>query len=437
MAMTWSARHVAGAGVAVGALLLLGAASMPAAAPVPETWRPLGGSLSADPEGWAFHPVIAAGADGTVYAAWTQHTRPAAWELSGIHVARWENGRWEALGGRIGHGRREEGAKWASAYAPALAVAGTTPYVAWYEGGGYGWGKTGTTSIRSSVFVAHWDGSRWVLDRDPGMPNGALNTEPQAAARTPRLAIVRGAVLAAWLETRAIPNSSKTYNVVVTKRLGREGWVPAGPPFQGSSGPTDARIVDLALADVAGGAYVAWSEFERKGGARPGQARVARLEEGRWLPVGTPLNTARDGYANYVAMSARGGVPYVAWQERPVAGSTQIYVKAWNGSAWVATGGSLNADSARGEAGRPAMIGAGGRLWLAWTEGDPGERARLHIRELVGDVWSGATGPLNTAAEDGAADTPGLATAAGRPYLIWAEKARPPATKQVYVREGR
>jgi len=130
-------------------------------------WTHRGGSLSADVQGWAYNPAIAAAQDGTIYAAWTQHRNPSAWVFSGIYVKRWAGSSWEQLGARIGHTSRD--ADWPEAYDPSIAVLGTTPYVAWYEGGGYGWGNC----CKVSVFVAHWDGTRWIYDNNSAVPNGA------------------------------------------------------------------------------------------------------------------------------------------------------------------------------------------------------------------------------------------------------------------------
>ena len=120
--------------------------------------------LTADPQGWALHPAITSGADGTLYAAWAQHLRPDKGEYVGIYVQQSATPAWKSLGGRIGHRDGESGAQWPESHAPSLAVVNGIPYVAWYEAGGYGWGKEGD----SAVFVAHWQTDRWILDRDAG-----------------------------------------------------------------------------------------------------------------------------------------------------------------------------------------------------------------------------------------------------------------------------
>ncbi len=393
---------------------------------------PFGGSLSVDPQGWASHPAIAVARDGTLHVAWSQHTKPDNWQYVGTYVKRWSNGSWQSLGGRIGHTPDQGGGKWTEGYAPSLAILNGIPYVAWYEGGGYGWGQIAGVPIRSVVFVAHWDGRQWSLDANGATPNGALNTTPGSAARTPALAVVAGSLHAAWIETRHVPEHG-TYNVLVVKRLSDAQWLQVGQDLRAESS-NNTRILDVALADMGGVLHVAWSEavlVERAG--RP-TVHVGRWTGRNWTRIGRSLNVSQSGYANLLALAGAENILYVAWQERSQTGNTQLYVKGWNGSHWNSAGGSLNMDSDRGEAGRPALAGDGSRLWLAWTEGAPGRRAALYARWLGPSEWSAPAGPLNVDRVDGAADSPALAAGPGVAFLGWAEKNPPAATKQVYVR---
>ena len=402
------------------------------AAPADSPATLLGGSLSADPLGWAFHPTIAVAKDGSVYVAWSQHLRPENWEHAGTWVKRWARGSWQALGGRIGHTNRDPGGRWTEGYAPSLAILDGTPYLAWYEGGGYGWGAIDGTNIRSSVFVAHWDGSQWTIDANGAMPNRALNTDPEVAARTPALAAVAGVIHAAWIEVRRVPDRG-TYNVVVVKRLSGGRWLPVGPDLRAESAD-NTRMLDLALIDAGGAPHVAWSEAATANAGGRAQVHVAKWTGTEWTRIGRSLNVSRSGFANCVALAGSGNALYVAWQERGLAGKNQIYVKIWDGSAWSAAPGNLNVDPDRGEAGRPALASDGSRSWLAWTEGAPGQRGGLYARALGPGGWGTPMGPLNVDRKAGAPDGPTLGAGSSGVFLAWAEKNPPPATKQVFVR---
>lgn len=396
--------------------------------------RPGGGTeagdaqhLTADPAGWALHPAIASAPDGTLYAAWAQHLRPERAEYVGIRVQQSTGASWRSLGGRIGHREGEAGAQWPEGHAPSLAVVGGVPYVAWYEAGGYGWGTQGD----SAIFVAHWQSDRWVLDRDESTSSGALNTVVRRAAREPSLAAVGGLLHAAWIET-VYQEGVGTHNVIAVKRLIQGRWTSAARPFRSETG-RDSRIMSLALTGVAGTPFVAWSEVGLGAPGARSVAHVARLDESGWKPVGGALNASPEGHAGFVALTALGDTLYVAWQERGLAGTNQVYVRAWRGGTWMPASPSLNADALRA-AGRPALTVDGSRVWLAWTEGGRGERPKLFVRSRSSGGWAPAIGPLNADLREGAADTPGLSPVAGGVALIWAEKSLPPATKQVHVR---
>ncbi len=391
----------------------------------------VGSSLRSDPDGWALHPVIAATEDGGLYAGWSQHRKPAEWELVDVYVKRWTGGGWEGLGGGVSRSIGHTGGVWTEAYAPALAVVAGIPYLAWYEGGGYGWGKIGETDISSSVFVAHWDGRHWMLDKNPAMPNGALNTGPNAASRTPKLAAVNGVLYAAWIESRFVPNEG-SYNLVIVRRLADGRWIPAGQEIRAGSSDGYAQIIDLGIVDGGGVAYIAWTESGDS--PRRSSLRAVRLDGSRWVPLGSALNATGDGSANHLALSAIGKTVLLVWQERSQTGKYQIYGRSWSGSSWTSAGGSLNVDPARGEAGRPALVADTSRFWVAWTEGLPGQPAGLYLRSLEPGGWSPAQGSLNADPAGGAPDSPFLAAFQGRILLIWVEKGPPPLTKQVHVR---
>jgi hypothetical protein len=375
---------------------------------------------------------VAVAKDGAVYVAWSQHMRPENWQHVGTWVKRWANGSWQSLGGRIGHTNNDLGGRWTEGYAPSLATLDGIPYVAWYEGGGYGWGVIDGKSIRSSVFVAHWDGKQWTLDGNVAMPNRALNTEPEAAARTPALAAVGGVLHAAWIEVRRVPERG-TYNVVVVKGLSSGRWLPVGQDIRAESAD-NTRMLDLALADVGGVPHAAWSEAATANASGRPLVHVAKWTGTDWTRIGRSLNVSRNGFASFIALAGAGNALHLAWQERSVAGNNQIYAKSWDGRSWSVAPTSLNVDPDRGEAGRPALASDGSRLWLAWTEGAPARRGGLYTRSLGPAGWSAPVGPLNMDRESGAPDAPALGAGPGGAFLAWAEKNPPPATKQVYVR---
>ena len=184
-------------------------------------WTQKGGTLSMEPEGWAYSPSVAGRSDGTLFAVWSQHRKADVLEKVSPYASSYTNGQWQALGGRIGHDGKE-------GYDPSIALLGTTPYVIWYEGQGYGWDTVGTTFFGSSVFVAHWNGSSWVADDNAAMANGSLHTAAKVTlsgtdwtvfARSPRLAVSGGHVYAAtFTPSPKMPSLASEVKQTLTRR---------------------------------------------------------------------------------------------------------------------------------------------------------------------------------------------------------------------------
>ncbi|MBI2652350.1 fibronectin type III domain-containing protein, partial [Candidatus Woesearchaeota archaeon] len=381
-------------------------------------WIQKGGTLSADAQGWAYHPSIAVASDGTIYAAWSQHRNPGTWDLVGTYVKKWSNGSWQQLGSRIGHLQGQ--AQWPEGYSPSISVLGNVPYVAWYEGGGYGW----NVGVGASLFVAHWDGTKWVYDNSTETYNGALNNNLTFSAREPDTAVINNKLYVAWIEGG---------NSVVLKHLDAGIWVKDGVINTGT------KLIGVKVFDVAGIPYIVFSGFSQQSDSygtlnTPGTVKVYSFQSGLFNQVGQSLNINPQSYPNYVAATSVGATPYVAWQERSASGNNQIYVKHWNGISWLQDGGSLNIDSIQGEAGAPALANNGSSVFIAWVEGAQGQKSQLYTMVLESGSWSAPEGTLNVDSVNGSADHPALAVSSGFAQLIWAEKDFSTSTKQVYAK---
>ena len=387
-------------------------------------WTRKGKTLSIDPQGWTNNPSVAS-SNGALYVAWLQHRNPTLWEYSGVRVKQWRNGAWTDLGGRIGHATQD--ALWPSAYGPSLAAVGGTPYLAWYEGGGYGWSNTHQTPI----FVSHWDGAKWVNDPDASDPTGALNTAPLLPGRSPSLANVNGVLHAAWIETRQTGNE-----VIVVKRLEGNRWnlvaasLSAEPQLSG-------KILNVVAVGVGTTLHVVWSELIQSHDTIWHNAR-SRVHVARWngtgfVWVGGALNVKPERYANLVAAANANGTLHVAWQEKSADSNYQIYAKRLIGDKWIGDETSLNYDLARGEAGRPALAANGNEMVLAWVEGTAGEKSQLRTRSWAGQSWSPPSKSINMSVVDGSSDSPALTTLNGVPQVAWVEKHFPSSSKQIYV----
>jgi hypothetical protein len=393
---------------------------------LPSGWTRKGGTLSIDAQGWTNNPSIAAGPGGSIVVAWLQHRNPSVWELSGVRVKQWSAGTWVDLGGRLGH-LAEEPIRWPSAYDPSVAVVDGTIYVAWYEGGGYGWSADAIHA--TPIFVAHWDGATWVPDPDAGDAFGALNAAPEGGARNPQLAEVDGVLHAAWIEH--LPGAPAEDTVVV-KRLDGGTWSTVGTPWSANASG-GRKIIDVAMAGIGGAPIVAWTELrwvvpEGMPKAAESMVHVARWDGGAFGVDPDPLQASGDGLANYVAIAGQGDQVHVAWQEKSPTGNYQLHARHWIDGA-----SALNLDADQGEAGRPALAASGDRVVLAWAESPPGVPAQLLTRSWDGAAWSEPSTSLNMDRVAGSAGSPALTVVDGVAQVAWVEKDFESATKQIYV----
>ncbi|MCX6910683.1 MAG: Ig-like domain-containing protein, partial [Verrucomicrobia bacterium] len=100
-------------------------------------------------------------------------------------------------------------------------------------------------------------------------------------------------------------------------------------------------------------------------------------------------NTSSNSYAAVIAVSANLG-PIIVWRDE-APGNSDIYVKRWNGSSWVelgsgsASGGGISANS--GQSSSPAIvIGADGYPVVAWGDATPGQ-SEIYVKRWDGSAW--------------------------------------------------
>ena len=113
----------------------------PADSPAP----PLEGTLSADPQGWAFHfDVALVDVDGVPHVAWSEAAPGSGRPL--VHVAKWTGTDWTRIGRSLNVSRD------GFANFLALAGAGNVLHLAWQE-------RSATGNTR--IYAKSWDGSNW------------------------------------------------------------------------------------------------------------------------------------------------------------------------------------------------------------------------------------------------------------------------------------
>jgi chitodextrinase len=155
----------------------------------------------------------------------------------------------------------------ASGYAAllALAVSGTTPYVAWQERSAGG---------RHQLYVKHWTGSSWAAD------GASLNADPVGGeAARPTLAASGGTVWLAWTEG-SLNQPSQLY----VRSL--QGGVWSAPEGSLNLDPSKGAADTPALALAGGVPQLVWGEYD------PSSATQQIYLKGRdatGVPSATPL----------------------------------------------------------------------------------------------------------------------------------------------------
>jgi hypothetical protein len=235
---------------------------------------------------------------------------------------------------------------------------------------------------------------------------GAPVSDPAREASWPRLAVhpLSGAPHVVWQE-----QGTRAQEIQV-RRWNGVTWERDGSASLNVDATRDA--VTPALAFVGPTPHVAWSEVD---GAGRGQIYVRRWNGAAWIQLGGSLNRAGASHAAAPAILALGPTPYVAWAEQG-AGGAQLFVSRWDGAAWAPVGGSLNVNPPE-RASDPTLLVAGGELYAGWRE-TFGAGSHLNVSR-----WSGTTWERTLVAGDPVfgVRSPQLAAGNGTPYVAWRE----------------
>lgn len=132
------------------------------------------------------------------------------------------------------------------------------------------------------------------------------------------------------------------------------------------------------------------------------------------------------------------GVPIVAWVDT-AAGNSEIYVRRWNGSAWVemggsASGGGVSANS--GESDWPSVaIDTAGRPIIAWQDNSSG-KWQIYVRRWNGAAWvemGGSASDGGISNNNGASIWPSLRiSAVGVPFVVWEDTSD--GDREIYLK---
>ncbi len=302
-------------------------------------WEQLGSSVSP-----GVTPAIAFAANGKPFAAYSSN--------GFIFVREWSGQAWNLLGGVLAGN---------FATSPSLAVNGAgQPVIAWHE-------KVGGSF---NIYVYQWNGFDWLQLGSP------LDVTLANDATFPSLGVdSTGTPTVAWQEY-----DGTGINIYV-KRWDGSNWLQLGKAL-------DINLVHNAYEpklklDGSGKPVVTWSESD-------GNVYVKRWSGTGWVKLGGPLDGVLTDFSVFpsIALDAS-GTPFVAFQECVNSCSHyDVYVKRWNGSAWLQLGGAVDTTLARNAENPLLTVSSTGKPTVLWREGLSFSNYDLYAKQWTGSSWA-------------------------------------------------
>ncbi len=222
-------------------------------------------------------------------------------------------------------------------------------------------------------------------------------------------------------------DSSGDDTEVYLRRWDGSAWSELGGSASGggiSNNSGDSSWPSVAVGPD-GNPWVAWHD------ETPGRAEiyVRRWTGAAWEPVGSNSASGggisgNKGNSQFVDLQvAANGDAFAAWVDSS-GGNNEVYLRQWNGSAWVALAGSASGGGISNSifrSGRPALALDAGLPTVAWAEGE--WLGEIYVRRYNGSAWVELG--HRSASGGGISNTPWqsfyatITYAGGRPTVGW------------------
>ena len=336
------------------------------------SWVGLGGLYnSLDSENTAnsqSHRPSMAIVDGTLWISWHK-------ESGGTFAKFWNGSSW--VGGAVGAGSTSALGPYPyfTANGPSrMAAVGTTPYIAFIEN------DRSFFPWNSLLYVKYWNGSSWSV-RGSGPLNKSYNTAGDFADSF-AIGSDDANPVVAWAEyTQANPNPQ----IYVSKWNG-SSWVALGASLNVDA--TKGWASNPSIAYLNGQVYAAW--IERAGTGANNQLYVKVWNGSTWSAVGSgSLNkNGNTGWSYRPTLATDNTSLYVGWVEQAATGEKpQVYVAKYGSGNWTAVGNSLNTDSVQGSAESVSLAILNGQPVAAWGEVALGSLRQVFVKQWNGSAW--------------------------------------------------
>jgi hypothetical protein len=230
----------------------------------------------------------------------------------------------------------------------------------------------------------------------------------------------------------------RRWNGSVWEEVGTSSATGGG--ISNNSGESSFPVVAIAPDNTP---YITW--FDNTGGNY--EIYVRRWNGSSWEEVGTG-SASGGGISNnadtswFPAMAIdQEGFPYISWQD-VTSGDYEIYVRRWSGSNWVevgtgsATGGGISNNSG-GSYGSSISFDPISELpYITWFD-DGGVDLEIYVRRWNGSAWvevgAGSASGGGISNNSGISFNPAIAfESPGTPYITWYDESA--GDSEVYIR---
>jgi hypothetical protein len=343
-------------------------------------WDEMGGGSASDGgisnnNGSSKSPSLAVSKNGVPVIAWSD-------DSSGdyeIYVKRYNktNQSWDNVGASSASGMGISNTAGDSSF-PSLAFdSDGDPVVAWEEATGEAHGFI----VKADIYLKRWKGGAWGGMDGSASPGGISKSDH---SWSPSLAInpVDGEPIVAWTEYTGGEQEIYLRKWGWDEKNQRMAWIEMGNSASlggvsnNGGGYYDGSDLPSLAIDSSGTPIVGW----RDGTSGNLEIYVKRWNKSlkAWVEMGGSAHGPGISYtgddwpgAGFPSLALDpGGAPIVAWEDT-VGSGLEVYVKRWNGAAWVelgdgsASGGGI---SNTGEASIPSLAIGGGRPIVAWPD---------------------------------------------------------------------
>jgi hypothetical protein len=230
---------------------------------------------------------------------------------------------------------------------------------------------------------------------------GALDIlESNNFATNPDIAVQsNGNPIVAWDE-----NNTTDQNIYV-KRWTGSAWEPLGGALDVTL--TNGAAIPKLVLDSSNNPFVVWSETE----TGVDKVYVKRWDGTAWVALGNALNINNANSGTSPQISIINNQPVVVWQE-----SNNIYVKRWDGATWQSLGIALNTANALNP---DVLVAPDGNPIATFTQNDD-----VVVRKWDGSTWQAVGGVLDVT-QANSVSIPKLAVDLNNnPIVVWLENSR-------------